>query len=50
VRERLRKKKKKKKKKKEGSAPINWANIDANIPTVSYRKDAQKKKAAKIIV
>jgi hypothetical protein len=25
-------KKKKKKKKKEGSAPINWANIDANIP------------------
>jgi hypothetical protein len=48
--QRLRKKKKKKKKnKKKNRVSSNWANIDANIPTVSNIKDAQKK-AAKIIM
>jgi hypothetical protein len=39
--------KKKKQKKKEGSAPINWANIDANIPIVSNTKTTSKQKGSK---
>jgi predicted nucleic acid-binding protein len=45
------KKKKKKKRKRKSRVSSNWANIDANITTVSnIRTTPKKKKAAKIIM
>jgi hypothetical protein len=44
--QRLRQKKKKKKKEK-SRVSSNWANIDANIPTVSNTDDGRPKKGSK---